>query len=158
MADNTLFPKMARNAFINAADAGAISSHVLNNVLKYDGVDTTIIKSYLKHKDPWVRSCTAKVIGKHGPHDVLIAAVKVEREKDVLLCMINELSKCKVGLDELIQMLSSEDDAVLEEMIIALRSAGRSDLLFGLAFSDDESIASRVKMYIEEGDGTKPNI
>jgi hypothetical protein len=153
LAIDFLYPRRAVNAFIDAANSNCVGPRHVSNVIRYDKVDVSSIEPFLQHKDSWIRKCAAQIISARGNVRLVIAAAKIEEEKSVLLAMIESLSQHREGLEEIINLLESNDKAIRSEVIQMFRRAGRAECLFGLAFSDDDDLVSRVKRYMEEQDG-----
>ena len=149
------FPVRAVRAFVAAAIENKVGPRHVRDVIKYDKVDVTSIEPFLKNEDAWVRKCAAEVIAKRGNLRLLVDAAKVEQDKSVLMTMIEGLSKQKEGLEEIVNLLESDDKAIRSDVIQMFRRAGRADCLFGLAFSDDDALVTRIKRYIEEQDGNQ---
>jgi hypothetical protein len=152
LALDLFFPKRAVNAFVEAAKSGKLGPRSITDVLKYDQVDVSPIEPFLSDPDPWIRQCAAKVVAARGDKKKLVEAAKVERDKAVLLAIIESLTKQKEGLEDLAHMLSSEDPAIVNDVIQMFRRAGRSDCLLALAFSNDDALVARVKKYMEDQD------
>ena len=153
MALDLFFPRRSVAAFVTAANDNKVGPRHVSDVLKYKDVDVTTIEPFLKSDNAWVRRCASQVIAVKGNRKLLIDAAKVEQDKSVLMTMIEGLVRQKEGLEDLIALLESEDQVIRAEMIQMFRRAGRAECLFGLAFSDDDALVSRVKKYMEEQDG-----
>jgi hypothetical protein len=152
MVIDLFYPQRAVERFIAAANESKLGPQHVRSVLKYDSVDVEPLEFLLNHEDEWVRRCTANVVVKKGNISKVLKQALIEEEKSVLLEILRLVGKCKSGLEELVFLLESQDDAIKHSTIEMFRRAGRPDCLFSLVFSDDDDLVTRIKGYIEEHD------
>jgi hypothetical protein len=146
------FPKRAVQTFVDAARAGKLGPRHISDITRYEDVDVSPIEIFLFDVDPWVRQCAAKVISARGDKKKLVEVAKNEKDKMVLMTVIEGLTHQKEGLEDLAHMLSDKDSSIVNDVIQMFRRAGRTDCLLALAFSNDDAVVARVKKYMEDQD------
>ena len=145
------FPERAIEACIKAMEDQKVSPFIVNNVLKCKRIDVTPIEKFLQSPNEMVRMFAVKIIGTKSQNlSVLFQAAKREENHAILLKMLKYIVKQKDSLQELAELIHSEDVMVKEEAIQMFRKAGRSDCLFTLLLEGDDKVVERVKKYIEE--------
>ena len=146
------FEEIAIANYLKAIESKKLSPRHVKDVIRWCRKREHLneIEDSLKSEDNWVRKCLVEILGKIGNKKVIIEHAKKEQDKLVLFEMLKTLVSCKDGLEELVELLNSEDHVVKETVIQMFRRAGRSDCLFALIFSGDLELANRVKEYIRE--------
>ena len=140
-------------ACVGAMKNGVISPMHVKNVLKCRIVDVTLIEQFLSSKKDFIRKYAVEIIGQKGDASLLIDLALVEKDKHVLLSIMNQLAGKKEDLEKMVVLLESEDSLIRTSAIQMFRIANRSDCLFTLLFDDDDNLVERIKKYIEDDDG-----
>jgi len=152
MAIDRLFAERAVFLFLQSAKEGTLSPRHVNAVVRNDKCDVTEIEPLINHEDEWVRRCAIKVIGKKGDVKCLIERTLIEKDKTVLLELLEQVIKERDSLESLVGLLDSSDEAIRNDTIEMFKRANRADCLFPLVFSKDDELVTRIKGYIEAHD------
>jgi len=151
MTDLT-FLERAIQSFIVSANNGIVSPKDVKRILKYKSKNINIeqIEVFLTHENPWVRKMTVQVVCQLGNIKKVIELAKKEEDKNVLLEIIDQLSKRKKSeIEELIFLLDSEDKTTKKLVIDMFRRVGRVDCLINLLFDSDDALVDKVKQWME---------
>ena len=135
-----------------AMSEGRASENLVSDILKYDKrpVDVSCIEPFLGHRNPMVRSMAARVVGRRGNMDAVIAAALKEEDDEVLLRMVDVIGSRGGGVESLAGLLTGKDSIVRESIIQMFRRLGKTDCLFPLVFDDDGRLVERIKRYLNE--------
>jgi len=145
------FPERAVVACVKAMEERTVSPYLVNSVIKCQRVDVSPIVKFIGDTNEMVRMFAVKIVGeKSRDLSVLVQAAKKEENRDILLMMLKYVIKQGDSLQELVDLIHSEDKVVREEAIQMFRRAGRSDCLFTLLFDNNDELVQRIKKYIEE--------
>ena len=147
------YSERAVKSCVGAMKLGMITIRHVNSILKCKDVDVSEIEQFLDNKNDFIRKYAVEIIGQKGNTSLLIAMALKEKDKQVLLSIMTQLSKSKESLEEVVELLDSEDSYIKSSAIDMFRRANRSDCLFTLLFDDDEELIKRIRKYIEEDDG-----
>ena len=147
------YSERAVNSCVGAMKLGMITIRHVNNILKCKIVDVAEIEQFLDNKNDFIRKYAVEIIGQKGNTSLLVQMALKEKDKQVLLTIMTQLSKSKESLEEVVALLDSEDSYIKSSAIEMFRRANRSDCLFSLLFDDDEELIKRIRKYIEEDDG-----
>lgn len=160
MVYDGLFQDRAVESFLEAAKENRLSPRHLNDILKYKdrGVDVTPIEPLLLSEEAWVRKLAAKVIGKVGNVEKVIEAAKIEKDKSVLLEMLQQIVETKQGLEQLVYMIDCNTDTAIRTAAINMfKRVGRADCLTSLLFDKDDDLVNRIKIWMEQFDEEEEN-
>lgn len=149
------FPERAVLNCVQAMRKRIVSARHVKDVLKYDDVDVTPIESFLESEDSMVRRMAAQIISERGDISKIVEMATNEKERGIVMTIVKALRRRKVGPEELIDLLNSNDSVLKEAVIQMFRKTGNTKNLFILLFDRDRQMVSRIKRYIEEGDAAK---
>jgi len=136
---------------VKAMECRHISPFIVNNVLRCKNVDVSPVERFLWDSDDMVRMFAVKVIGEKSKDlSVLIEVAKHEENKEILVRILRYVSRQKESLQELADLLHSEDRVLREEAIQIFRKAHCAECLFPLLFEDDDRLVKQIKRYIQE--------
>ena len=150
------FGERAVAACVRAMAAGTITGRQVNDVLGCKSVNVAPVARFLVSDDPMVRRAAARIIGeKRGPVQPLMDAAMREEDKSVLFEILTQMGKHPEAVEELANLVNSEDEAIRDVVIDMFRRAGRQDCLFTLLFDRDDAVVERIKRYINEQEGQR---
>jgi len=152
MAIDRLFAKRAVSIFLQSAGDGTLSPRHVTAVIRNEKCDVTEIEPLIDHEDEWIRRCAIKVVGKRGDVRLLIERTLIEKDKTVLLELLEQVITERDSLESLVGLLDSSDEAIRNDTIEMFKRANRADCLFPLVFSKDDELVTRIKGYIEAHD------
>ena len=133
-----------------AMKQGVASERLVRDILKKEGqIDVSCIEPFLSHSDPMVRRMAARVVGAKGDACVLIEAILIEKDDEVLPDMLGALVAGE-GIEALAELLNRGNPFVKESVVRMFRRTKRSDCLFPLLFDKDDSVVKRIKRYLYE--------
>jgi len=144
------FSDRAIDACKKAMMSGSISERHVRDVLKSKGVDGSSFVEYLRSDESMVRLLAARIIAEKGPVEELVKAAMQEKDRSVLLHMLQLLGKRGGAVEALEGLLASEDTVIRDAAAEMFRSAGKPDSLFPLIFNEDETVAERIKRWMLE--------
>ena len=128
----------------------SVSARHVNDIMKYDDVDVSPIEPFLSSTNANVRRRATEIIGIRGDVSLLRDAALVEKNKDVLLMMLDHVWRCPTGLEDFVGLLSHEDSAIRQGAVTMYRRAGRADCLISMLFDKDDDLVFRVKKYMKD--------
>jgi len=144
------FPERAVESCRNAMSRGRVSQRHIRDVLKFDDIDVSSLESFLNSDNEFVRRGAIQIVGAHGDMTKLVALAKVEKDRSMLMQIIDAFMERPDGVEKIVDLLELDDDMVFENTIDMFRRVGRADCLFGLVFSRDRELVERIKRYINE--------
>lgn len=144
------FADRAVQSCVRSFERNALSSRAVRDVLSCDEVDVTPIEPFLNSRNEIIRMGAITIIGAKGDMSKLVEVAKVEKDRLVLMTILDAFRERPDGAGQIVDLLESDDEMVFEETIEMFRRAGREDCLFGLVFSQDKDLVERVKRYINE--------
>jgi len=149
------FPERAVLNCVQAMRKRTVSQRHLKDVLKYEDADVTPIEQFLDSEDSMVRKFAVQIVAERGDVAKVVQLATTEKSRSVLMAAVKGLQRRKVGPEELIDLLNSDDGVLREAVIQMFRRTGNADNLFILLFNKDRQLVSRIKRYIEEHDATQ---
>jgi len=145
------FPERAVLACCNSMSSGKISTRLVNNVIKYAGVDVSSLEMFLTSDDYFIRKAAVEIIGKSGNKEKLVEVIESETERQILLIAVKAIGKDGDKLEEIVSVLENTDPLIRYQVIDIYKKSGKSDCLISLLFDDDDSLVERIKGYMKNG-------
>jgi len=144
------FADRAVKSCVKNFENGRLLARNVRDILSCDDVDVSPIEPFLNNPDEVVRVGAISIIGQKGNMDKLVELAKVEKDRLVLMMILDAFRQRPEGAEKIVDMLDSDDDVIFSETVEMFRRVGREDCLFGLLFSQDDVLVDRVKRYIDE--------
>jgi HEAT repeat protein len=141
----------------NSLKRGIVSEYRVRRVLNLKFADVSCMEEFLDSDDDLIKRSAIRIIGKLGNMKKLMELAKSEsgkekeeRDVSILSSIIQAFRKRPEGVDELVDLLSSDDHMVVYDVVDLFRSTGNKNLLFVLLFNRDEELTDRIKKYLNE--------
>jgi hypothetical protein len=144
------FAERAVVACEKAMMGGHVSEGQVRDVLKSKRVDGSLFVPYLGEDEIMVRRVAARIVASKGPIGELVKAALVEKDRGLLVDMLQWIGKNTEGTEQLEILLTSDDTIIRDSAIEMFRRIGKPDSLLALIFSDDESMVEKIKGYLHE--------
>jgi HEAT repeat protein len=131
---------------------GSLRQSTVNDVLRYDGIDVSSLEQFLDSEDDSIRLNAVRIIGTRGDISKLIEVALREDNLNILGEALTHVAKRKDLVEQLLDLVTSENITVREQAIVMFRAAGRADCLMPLLFEADDRLVLRIKKYMEMED------